>query len=339
MLKKFIAKVVDRQDLSEAEASQAMDQIMGGQAPSTQIASLLTGLRMKGETEPEITGFARAMRGKAIAIRPGDGECVVDTCGTGGDGIGTFNISTAVAFVAAGGGLTVAKHGNRSVSSRSGSADVLEALGVNIGLAPEKVAMALQELKLAFLFAPSFHPAMKYAAAPRREIGIRTVFNLLGPLSNPAGASAQLIGVYDGALTETMARVLGELGVKRAFVVHGLDGLDEITLTTGTKVSRLEGGKVDTFHIAPEDLGLARCRPEDLGGGTARENALRLREVLSGRKGPLRDATLLNAAAVITAAGAAADFREGIGAAARSIDDGSALEALDRLVRVSRGEP
>ncbi|HSR13419.1 MAG TPA: anthranilate phosphoribosyltransferase, partial [Thermodesulfobacteriota bacterium] len=253
MLKTFIARIADGRDLSEDEASQAMGHIMGGEGLPTQIASLLTALRMKGETVQEITGFARTMRGHAVPVRAANGDAVVDTCGTGGDGVGTFNISTAVALVAAGGGLTVAKHGNRSVSSRSGSADVLEALGINLALAPRDSETSLQENGFAFLFAPSFHPAMKHAVGPRREIGLRTVFNLLGPLTNPAGATVHLLGVYQKELTRPIAEVLRSLGSKAAFVVHGGDRSDEISITGPTTVSRLKHGAIQDMQIEPEE--------------------------------------------------------------------------------------
>jgi len=282
MLKRFIAKVVERQDLTEEEAHQAMGIIMDGEASPAQIASFVTGLRMKGETIEEITGFARAMRAKAVHIEANKSiEWVLDTCGTGGDGKSTFNISTAVAFAAAGGGLTVAKHGNRSVSSRCGSADVLEALGVNLQLSPERVQACLHEVGLAFLFAPLFHPAMKYALAPRKEMGIRTVFNLLGPLTNPAGANAQLVGLYRGDLTQPIAEVLKNLGCRGAFVVHGDDHCDEISITGKTVVSHLRKGTITTHEIQPEDFGLRRTTLEQIQGGTAQDNAKILLDVLS----------------------------------------------------------
>jgi len=260
---------------------------------------------------------------------------LVDTCGTGGDKSGSFNISTAAAFVAAGAGVRVAKHGNRSVSSKCGSADVLAAAGVNIMAPPPVVEKALKEIGIAFFFAPLFHPAMKHAIGPRREIGIRTVFNILGPLSNPVGAHAQVLGVYDAELTETMARVLGELGSDSAYVVHGLDGLDEITLTTRTKISALKDGKVETFHVSPEELGLEPCEPAALQGGSAKENAEMMRSVFSGEKGPLRDVVLLNAAATLVVAGEAADLKEGLEHAARSVDSGAAMEKLDALMKLT----
>jgi anthranilate phosphoribosyltransferase len=338
MLREVLGKVADRENLTEPEAGQAMGLIMEGKAPPTQIASLLTALRMKGETVAEVTGFARTMRGKAVPIQPQKGECVVDTCGTGGDGSGTFNISTAVSFVAAGGGLTVAKHGNRSVSSRSGSADVLEALGVNILLQPDRVERSLQELKIAFLFAPSFHPAMQHAQGPRREIGIRTVFNLLGPLTNPAGASIQLLGLYRRDLTQMIADVLQKLGSKAAFVVHGEDHCDEISITGKTTICRLKDGKTHSFQIEPEDVGLKRSKLDSIRGGSPEENAELIRQVLQGAPGARRDVVLLNAAAVFMAAGKASEISEGIEMARESIDSGRAMGKLQDLIRFSRQE-
>jgi anthranilate phosphoribosyltransferase len=315
-----------------------MAHIMEGEALPTQIASFLTALRMKGETSQEIAGFARAMRAKAVRIRAKDGECVVDTCGTGGDGCGTFNISTAVAFVAAGGGLTVAKHGNRSVSSKSGSADVLEALGVKITLPPEKVEECLQENGLAFLFAPSFHPAMKHALGPRKEIGIRTAFNLLGPLTNPAGATVHLLGLYREDLTRPVAEVLKSLGSKAAFVVHGADRCDEISITGKTTVCQLKYGTITNYQIEPEDVGLKRASMEAIRGGTPEKNARVLLQILQGNPGPTRDVVLLNGAAVFVAAGRVPNLREGIDMARESIDSGKAMKRLEGLIEFSRRE-
>jgi len=333
-IKEGIDAVISGKDLSEEEAEDMMRSIMSGLATPAQIAAFLTGLRLKGETVEEITGFARLMRRKVTKIKPPEGM-LVDTCGTGGDKSGSFNISTAAAFVAAGAGVRVAKHGNRSVSSKCGSADVLATAGVNIMAPPPVVEKALREVGIAFFFAPLFHPAMKHAIGPRREIGVRTVFNLLGPLSNPVGAHAQVLGVYDPDLTEIMARVLGGLGSESAYVVHGLDGLDEITLTTKTKISSLKDGKVETFHLAPEDLGLELCEPEALKGGSAGENADTMRRIFSGEKGPLRDVVLLNAAATLVVAGEAADLKEGLEHASRSVDSGAAMEKLEALVKIT----
>jgi anthranilate phosphoribosyltransferase len=338
MLKRFIAEVVERKDLSEEEASKAMSHIMEGEALPTQIASFLTALRMKGETSQEIAGFARAMRSKAVRIRSKEGECVVDTCGTGGDGCGTFNISTAVAFVAAGGGLTVAKHGNRSVSSRSGSADVLEALGVNIALPPEKAEACLHENRLAFLFAPFFHPAMKHALAPRKEIGIRTAFNLLGPVTNPAGATVHLLGLYREDLTRPVAEVLKSLGSKAAFVVHGADHSDEISITGKTTVCQLKDGTITCYQVEPEDVGLRRASLEAIQGGPPEKNARILLQILKGDPGATREVVLLNGAAVFVASGKVSNLREGIEMAKESIDSGKALKKLEGLIEFSRRE-
>jgi anthranilate phosphoribosyltransferase len=336
MLKPFISKVVESQDLTEEEAHQAMGIIMEGEATPAQIASFVTGLRMKGETIGEITGFARAMRAKAVPIEVKANEWVLDTCGTGGDGSSTFNISTAVAFVAAGGGVTVAKHGNRSVSSRCGSADVLEALGINLQLSPEKVQACLNEVGLAFLFAPLFHPAMKHALAPRREMGIRTVFNLLGPLTNPAGANAQIVGLYRRELTQPIAEVLKNLGCRGAFVVHGEDHCDEISITGRTVVSHLWKGTIKTYEIQPEDFGLKRKPLEQIQGGTAQDNAKILLDVLGGVSGPKRDVVLLNAAAAFMSTEKTQDLREGIAMAEESIDSGHAIKKLKELIQFSK---
>jgi anthranilate phosphoribosyltransferase len=339
MLKEWIGKIVERQDLNEEEAFHAMEEIMEGKALPTQIASFLTALRMKGETIQEITGFARAMRSKAMPIRSKDGACIVDTCGTGGDGRGTFNISTAVAFVVAGGGLTVAKHGNRSVSSHSGSADVLEALGVNVNLPPEKVQTCLRQNGLAFLFAPLFHPAMKHALGPRREVGIRTVFNLLGPLTNPAGANIHLLGLYREDLTRPIAEVLKNLGSKSALVVHGKDHCDEISITGTTTVSYLKEGSIEDIQMVPEDAGLPRARLEEIRGGTPEENAKVLSGIFSGEMGPPRDVVLLNGGAVFWAAAEVSNLREGVEMAAESIDSGRAMKKLQELIRFTNETP
>lgn len=333
MLKRFIARVVEKEDLTEEEAYQAMVTIMGGEVPATQIASFLTGLRMKGETVEEITGFARAMRAGAVRIRPMNGECVVDTCGTGGDRSGTFNISTAVAFVAAGGGLTVAKHGNRSISSRCGSADVLEVLGVNINLSPERVQSCLTEVGIAFLFAPLFHPAMKHALGPRKEIGIRTVFNLLGPLTNPAGANTQMVGLYRKDLTHLIAEVLRNLGSRAAVVVHGEDHSDEISITGKTTISELKNGAIESYQIEPEEVGLKRSSLEVIRGGAPEKNANILLGILQREPGPSRDVILLNAAAVFMAAEKVSNLRDGIEIAKESIDSGRAMKKLEELIQ------
>lgn len=329
MIKEAISILIERIDLSEKEMSDTMREIMEGKSTDAQIGAFLTALRLKGETIAEITGAAKVMREKALSIKAPDGT--VDTCGTGGDMAQTFNISTTAAFVVAGAGIPVAKHGNRSVSSRSGSADVLQALGVNIELPPEKVEKCLGEVGFGFLFAPIFHGAMKYASGPRREIGIRTVFNILGPLTNPAGAKYQVIGVYSSDLTETIANVLGNLGCHHAFVVHGEDGLDEITITGKTRISELEGGKVESYFIDPTDFGLKPGKIEDLVGGDAKENAEITTKILKGETGPKRDIVLLNASAAIVASGKAKDLRKGIAIAEKSIDSGMAFRKLEEI--------
>lgn len=333
MIKEAIAKLIAATDLTEAEMTEVMTEVMTGAASPAQIGSLLTALRMKGETVEEITGAAKVMREKATKVDAPEG--VVDTCGTGGDGSMTFNISTAAAFVAAGSGLTVAKHGNRSVSSKSGSADVLRALGVNIEAEVSRVEECIKEAGIGFLFAPMLHGAMKYAAAVRREIGIRSIFNILGPLTNPAGAKRQVIGVYDPALTDALAKVLNNLGSERAFIVRGEDGLDEITLADETRVTELNAGSIRTYHVKPEDFGFNRCSPQDLKGGGPDENAEIIMGVLEGKKGPARDIVLLNAAAAITAGGLASKIEEGIAIAHGAIDSGEALAKLERLKEIT----
>jgi anthranilate phosphoribosyltransferase len=330
MIKEAIAKVVTKGSLTEAEAESVMREIMQGEATDAQIASYITALRMKGETVDEITGSARVMREKAVPIRL-DAKYQVDTCGTGGDMAHTFNISTTVAFVVAGAGVTVAKHGNRSVSSKSGSADVLQALGVNIEIPSHRVEACMQEVGIAFLFAPLMHQAMKYAIGPRREIGIRTLFNILGPLTNPAKVTSQIMGVYAAELTMPLAQALGNLGAQHAFVVHGMDGLDEITITGKTRVSEFKDGKVKDYVIHPSDFGVTLGKVEDLRGGDAKENAAITLDILKGQKGPRRDIVLMNSAAGFVASGMTPDFKEGIKLAAESIDSGAALRKVEQL--------
>ncbi len=335
VLRRAIEKVVERRNLSLAEAEEAMHAIMAGEATPAQVGAFLIGMRMKGETVEEITGFARAMRARARKLPPT--RCQpVDTCGTGGDRRFTFNISTAVAFVVAGAGVPVAKHGNRSVSSRCGSADVLEALGARLDLGPAEAHACLEEVGICFLFAPTFHEAMKHAAGPRREVGTRTFFNLLGPLTNPAGVRAQVVGVYSPELTEPVAQVLAALGVERALVVHGEDGLDEITVTGRTRVTELAQGQVCTYYLEPSHFGVNPARLEDLQGSTSEENARLLRRVLEGERGPRRDIVLANAAAALFVSGAAADLREGVARAAHAIDSGAALAKLEQFVSFTR---
>jgi len=330
MIKEAIAKVVTKTNLSEAEAVAVMREIMQGEATDAQIAAYITALRMKGETVEEITGSARVMREKAVPIKL-DAQYQVDTCGTGGDMSHTFNISTTADFVVAGAGVSVAKHGNRSVSSKSGSADVLQALGINIEIPSHRVEECLKEVGIAFLFAPMMHQAMKYAIGPRREIGIRTIFNLLGPLTNPAGVTSQIMGVYSADLTGMLASALGNLGLRHAFVVHGMDGLDEITVTDRTKVSECKDGVVKDYFIHPAEFGLPVGKPADLKGGDAKDNAAITIEVLKGAKGPRRDIVLLNAAAGLIASGKASDIKSGIRLAAESIDSGAAMKKLEQL--------
>jgi anthranilate phosphoribosyltransferase len=336
MIREAIGQLLDNQSLSAEQAEGVMDQIMSGEATPAQIAGFLVALRVKGETVDEITGCARAMRRAAVRVAPRENGILIDTCGTGGDASGTFNISTTTAFVAAGAGLRVAKHGNRSISSRSGSADVLTALGVDLELSPEQVAACLDETGIGFLYAPRLHPAMRYAIGPRRELGVRTVFNVLGPLTNPAGAQAQLLGVYDPALTETMARVLYDLGSRAAYVVHGHGGLDELTTTGPNRVSHFGLGGADsvlTETLDAQTLGLARAQPGDLKGGEPDENARITRDVLSGRdRGPKRDVVLLNAAAALHVGGLAESLERGLALAEESIDDGAALRTLDAMI-------
>ncbi len=341
-----IKKVVEGQHLDRVEAESVMDEIMSGRATDAQIASFLTALRMKCETVEELIGFAKVIRAKAAPVHPRvsvaaafsgtDREMLVDTCGTGGDATGTFNISTATAFVVAGAGIRVAKHGNRSVSSLCGSADVVEALGIRIDLTPEAVARCIDEVGIGFLYAPLLHDAMRYVMLARREMKIRTVFNLLGPLCNPAQATAQVLGVYNEKLTEVMAQVLCELGAHRAFVVHGADGLDEITITGETKVSEVREGKVRTYYLTPEDFGIQRASIECIQGGDARRNAEIIRAVLGNQGGTYLDVVLLNAAAGLVAGGRAPTLREAIGMARTSIESGRALSCLTRLAALSQ---
>ena len=333
-MQKAIAKAIDGDDLRRDEMVDVMNQIMSGEATDAQIGAFLIALRLKGESVDEIAGAVAVMREKATPIATKH-DVIVDTCGTGGDHSGTFNISTTAAFVAAGAGLCVAKHGNRAATSQSGSADVLLALGVNIEASPETVSQCLDEVGIGFLFAPALHGAMKYAIGPRRELGVRTIFNALGPLTNPAGARRQVIGVYSAALTETLAGVLATLGAERAYVVHGADGLDEMTLTGPTKVSELKDGAVSTYRVSPGEVGLGQARADALKGGDADSNAAITLSVLKGAEGPARDIVLLNAAAAIVAGDKASDLREGVQAAAEAIDSGRAMAKLEALIEAS----
>lgn len=337
MIKDVLQKLMDGCDLTEIEAQDMMNAIMGGELTPAQIGGLLIALRIKKETVEEITGCARVMRDKALRVDLGGLECM-DTCGTGGDGSGTFNISTATAFVLAGAGVAVAKHGNRSMSSKCGSADVLEALGAKVDLSPEGVARCIREAGLGFMYAPAYHSAMKYAIGPRKELGVRTVFNMLGPLTNPAGATRQVLGVYDAALTHPIAEVLGRLGAARALVVHGSDGLDELTVTGSTYVSELhENGTITDYQIHPEGLGLGIYRPEELKGGDAQKNAAIIRGLFSGDTGAKRDILLLNSGAALYIAGKANTLPDGIQLAKDIIDGGVAMERLNAFVAFTQG--
>src|SRR5213594_4536521 len=341
-----VRALVDRRDLTRIEAAAAMDAIMSGAATNAQIAAFLTALRMKGETVEELIGFAQVMREKVArvptrgeetaALTGTDREMLIDTCGTGGDATGTFNVSTATAFVVAGAGLRVAKHGNRSVSSLCGSADVVETLGISLELPPDKVTRCIEEVGIGFLYAPLLHTAMKHVMPARREMGVRTVFNMLGPLTNPAGANAQVIGVYSAALTEPLARVLAELGTIRAFVVHGADNLDEISNTGESRISEVREGVVRTSTVRPEDFGVPRASIGDLLGGDREQNAEIIRAILAGEPGPKRDIVLMNASAALVAGGRARDLKEGVELAARAIDTGAARGKHDQLVHFTR---
>ena len=334
MVHAVLEKLLHREDLAYDEARALMESIVSGAVSEPQIAALLIALRAKGETVDEIAGFVSVLRDKAIRVTPArDG--LVDTCGTGGDGTHTFNISTAAAIVAAGAGVAIAKHGNRALSSKCGSSDVLEALGVPT-VAPERVAAVIDRTGIGFMFAPAHHPALKHAATVRRELGVRTVFNLLGPMANPAFVKRQLVGVFDPALTETVARVLASLGSEKVYVVHGSDGSDEVTVAGETRVTVLDGGHVETFSFAPESVGIERANARALTGGTPDENAKTIVAILDGAQGAKRDAVVLNAGFVIAVAGLAASIADGVTAAAAAIDDGRAKDVLERLRTTTR---
>ena len=333
-MKEYIKKIAENQDLNQDEMTEAFDQIMDGTATASQIAGFIVALHIKGETVDEIAGAALSMRRHAVFIDVG-GLAAVDTCGTGGDSAHTFNISTTAAFVVAGAGIPVAKHGNRAISSQCGSADVLQELGVNIEAEPEVVEECIMKVGIGFLYAPRLHPAMKYAGGPRKELGMRTIFNILGPLTNPAGAKSQILGVFSPELTETFARVLKLLGSKRAFVVHGLDGMDEITSTTTTRVCELRDGNIRTYELDPLPFIHNYSNPEDLKGGDPFLNAEIIRRILSGDKGPCRDVVCLNAAAAFVAGSKADDLPAGMKMAEESIDQGNAIAALEGLIKYS----
>jgi anthranilate phosphoribosyltransferase len=334
MIKEAIEKLIRGRDLTRDEAAAVMEEIMTGQATPAQFGAFVVGLRLKGETVDELTGLARVMRAKALRVEF-DGP-MVDTCGTGGDDLGTFNISTVAAFVVAGAGLTVAKHGNRAMSSRCGSADILEKHGVKIDLGPDGVKRCMEEVGIGFMFAPAFHPAMKFAVQPRREIGVRTVFNILGPLTNPARAQAQVLGVAAEPLGEKMIQVLQGLGSERAMVVHGEDGLDEISIIARTHIWELRDGAIKDYWVSPEELGLEPAPLEKLKGGSVEENTAIMVEILNGAPGPRREVVLANAAGGIVLGGKARDLREGAELARESIDGGRALDKLNGLAEVSQ---
>ncbi|HEY4774542.1 MAG TPA: anthranilate phosphoribosyltransferase [Xanthobacteraceae bacterium] len=332
-LKALIGEVATGASLSREQSATAFDLMMSGEATPAQMGGLLMALRVRGETVEEITGAVSAMRAKMLRVEAPAGA--IDVVGTGGDASGSYNISTCAAFIVAGAGVPVAKHGNRALSSRSGAADVLAALGVRIDLAPHAIALCIREAGIGFMFAPAHHPAMKHVGPTRVELGTRTIFNLLGPLSNPAGVTRQMVGVFSKQWVEPLASVLNNLGSERAYVVHGSDGLDEITISGPTVVASLEAGTIKTFEITPEDVGLARAKPEALRGGDAETNAIALKKVLEGKKGPYRDVAILNAAAALVVAGAAADLKKGVALAKKSIESGEAEERLGRLIAVS----
>ena len=336
MFKENLSKIVKREDLNEEQMSQMITDIFSGNITDAQIGAMMAALATKGETFEELAGAARAMRRKALRIQTST-AAVVDTCGTGGDGAHTFNISTTTSFVVAACGVTVAKHGNRSVSSQCGSADLLEALGVKLDTAPEIVEEAVQDIGIGFLFAPLYHGAMRFAAKARKEVGLRSIFNMLGPLTNPAGANCQLLGVYAPELTEMFAHALQLLGAKRAFVVHGHDGLDEISVCAPTRISELKDGLIRTYDISPEQFFSEKAEPTDLLGGNPEKNAQITRNILNGEKGPKRNVILINAAAALVAAGQAEDFKQGILMAETAIDDSSAAKKMEALIKYSLG--
>jgi anthranilate phosphoribosyltransferase len=341
MIKESIQKLIDGANLPFAESQEIMREVMSGKATNAQIASFLTALRMKGETVEELIAFVEVMREHCLRIHPRVQGRLVDTCGTGGDKIKTFNISTAAAFVIAGAGVAIAKHGNRSVTSRSGSADVLEKLGLNLKMSPETVEATIEQIGVGFLFAPAFHPAMKYAVEPRREIGIRTVFNVLGPLTNPASANAQLLGVYDQKLAEPLAYALKKLGCEEAMVVHGLDGLDEISTLGKTVIAWLKEGEVATMEVAPKDFGVKQARVADIKGTAPEESAEIMFEILNGNCAvdePKTEIVLVNSAAGIMVGGNAEDFSYGMTVAHRSIESGAAVKKLKALIKASGGD-
>lgn len=336
MLNEAIKKVIAGKNLTEAEAFESMNDIMSGSFGQAEIAGFLVALRMKGETIDEITGCAKAMKYNALPFKHDEEEYSIDTCGTGGDGGKTFNVSTAVAIICAAADLKVAKHGNRAISSQSGSADVLTELGIKIDMDIVKSEASLKQTGMAFLFAQLFHVAMKHAGPVRRALGVRTIFNILGPLTNPANIKGQVLGVFDGKLTHDIAEVLVKLGRERAFVVHGNDGLDEITTTTTTKVSEVRDGEVYDYEINPEDYGITIAEAKDISGGDAKENAKIITEIFNGKRGPKRDIVVLNSAAALYVGNVAADIKSGVVMAEEVIDSGKALEKLKEIVQYSQ---
>ena len=336
--KTLFEKIINKDNLTEEEMINFMRDVMNGNISDIQLAGVLTALRAKGECLDEIVGGAKVMREMAKKVYLDD-LFTLDTCGTGGDGAHTFNISTLTSIICAAAGISVVKHGNRSVSSKCGSADVLEALGVNLSLTPEKVELCVRKVGIGFFFAQNFHPAMKHAANVRKNLGIKTIFNLLGPLTNPANARAQVLGVYDEALTETFAEVLRRLGTERALVVHGLDGLDEITLTTETKVTELKDGTLKNYYLNPKDFGFSKCSTKDLVGGSPEENAGIILDILKGKKGPKRDVTLLNCGAALYAANKVSSIKDGIILAEELIDNGSAMNKLNEFISFTNSKP
>ncbi|WP_457623966.1 anthranilate phosphoribosyltransferase [Persephonella sp.] len=338
MIKQLIKKITSGENLTRQETQELFTVLMRGEATDAQIGAVLVGLKMKGETVDEISAAASVMKREAVTVPVKDKSKLVDTCGTGGDKVNTFNVSTITAFVVAGAGAKVAKHGNRSVSSKCGSADIMEALGVNIEMPPEKAAQAIEEIGLAFLFAPIYHPAMKNVIRQRREIGVRTIFNLLGPLSNPAGANYQLMGVYDSQLVEPMARVLSSLGIERAYVVHGMEGLDEVSITSETLVGELNGNELEIYRVTPEEFGLKRASLEDIKGGDLSYNLEIAEKILEGKDySPKTDFVALNAAFALKVAGLADSIKEGIELAKETIYSKKAYGVLEKLRQFSRG--
>jgi len=332
---KIIERLINGKNLTESQMTYAMTEIMEGSVSEVRIASFLTALRIKGETSEEISGGAKVMRDKAVQIDLGD-RYTVDTCGTGGDGVNTYNISTASAFVLAGGGVTVVKHGNRSVSSKCGSADVLETLGINIDISSQRVKECVEKIGLGFLYAPTFHSSMKYAAVVRKELGFRTIFNMLGPLTNPAKANGQVLGVFHENLTELMAEAIKKLGTEHVLVVHGMDGMDEITVTDKTKVSELKDGKINSYYIKPEDFGIKRSNNKELEGGGPKENAEIIREIFEGSiVGAKKDILILNSGAALYVGGKVSSIKEGVQMAREIIESGKALTKLDELIEMT----